>query len=88
MKKRLGPIVTVLFCLLATMPIVYGQSVTGQISGNVVDAAGAVIPGAAVTLTNDLSQQVHSFTTDSNGSFVFTSLVPGNYSLKVTQAGL
>ena len=60
--KRLGPTVTVLFCLLATMPIVYGQSVTGQISGNVVDAAGAVIPGVAVTLTNDLSQQAHSFT--------------------------
>ena len=85
--KRLASLVTVLICLLATLPAVYGQSVTGQISGNVVDPAGAVIPGVNVLLTNDLSKQVHNFTTDSNGSFVFTSLVPGNYSLKVTQAG-
>ncbi|MEO8369379.1 MAG: carboxypeptidase-like regulatory domain-containing protein [Candidatus Solibacter sp.] len=85
--KRLASVVTVMLFLLAALPAVYGQSVTGQISGNVIDAAGAVVPGAAVTLTNDLSKQTHSFTTDSSGSFVFTNLVPGNYSLKVTQAG-
>src|SRR5450759_714671 len=85
--KRFASLVTVLICLLAALPAVYGQSVTGQISGNVVDSAGAVIPGVKVLLTNDLSKQVHNFTTDSNGSFVFTNLVPGAYSLKVTQAG-
>ena len=74
-------------CLLATLPAVNGQSVTGQITGTVADAAGAVVPGAAVKLTNDLSQQVHTFTADANGSFVFTSLVPGTYSLRITQAG-
>ena len=85
--KRLASLVTVLICLLAALPAVYGQSVTGQISGNVVDPAGAVIPGVKVLLTNDLSKAVHNFTTDANGSFVFTNLVPGAYSLKVTQAG-
>jgi hypothetical protein len=78
---------TVLFGLLAMLPAVHGQSVTGQISGTVADSAGALVPGAAVKLTNDLSQQVHTFTADANGSFVFTNLVPGSYSLRVTQPG-
>ena len=85
--KRLGFLVAVLICLLAALPAVYGQSVTGQISGTVVDPAGAVVPGATVQLTHDLSQQVHKFTTESTGSFIFTGLVPGAYSLHVTQAG-
>jgi hypothetical protein len=85
--KRLGFLVAVLICLLAALPAVYGQSVTGQISGTVVDPAGAVVPGATVQLTHDLSQQVHRYTTESNGSFIFTGLVPGAYSLHVTQAG-
>src|SRR5262245_50759149 len=65
--KRVGCIVTVLMCLLATLPAVYGQSVTGQISGTVVDPAGAIVPGAVVQLTHDLSQQVRKFTTESSG---------------------
>src|SRR5947208_5214613 len=85
--KRLTFLVTVLICLLATLPAVYGQSVTGQISGTVADAAGAVVPGAMVRLTNDLSQQAHTFTADANGLFVFTNLVPGTYSLRITQPG-
>ena len=84
---RTGCLVAALICLLAALPAAHGQSVTGQISGTVADAAGAIVPGAAVKLTNDLSQQVHTFTADSNGNFIFTSLVPGTYSLHVTQPG-
>jgi hypothetical protein len=73
--------------LLATLPTINGQSVTGQIAGTVSDAAGALVPGAVVNLTNALSQQVHTFTTDANGGFVFTGLVPGEYNLKITQPG-
>ena len=85
--KRIGCLVTVLICLLAALPAVYGQSVTGQISGVVVDPAGAVVPGADVQLIHDLSQTIRKFTTESNGSFFFTGLVPGTYSLKVARAG-
>ena len=73
--------------LLLLVPRVHGQSVTGQVSGTVVDAAGAVVPGALVQLTHDLSQTVRAFNTESNGQFIFTGLVPGNYSLRVTQKG-
>src|SRR5579864_4536710 len=79
--NRLVSISVIVICLLAMLPTVSGQSVTGQISGTVADSAGAVIPGAVVQLTNDLSKQTHTFTTDSNGSFVFANLVPGSYSI-------
>ncbi len=84
--KKLWVIFTV-FCVLAALPTVSGQSITGQISGTVVDSAGGVIPGASVQLTHELSQQSNSFTTDSNGSFTFVDLVPGSYSIRVTKPG-
>ncbi len=85
--NRLRAFAGVLFLLLAALPAANGQSVTGQISGIVVDPAGAVVPGATVQLTHDLSQTAHKFTTETTGTFVFTGLVPGTYSLRVTQSG-
>ena len=80
-------VVLVLFLRLAVPPAAFSQSVTGQISGTVADPAGAVVAGAKVQLTHDLSQQVHDFTTETNGEFIFTGLVPGGYSLRVVQPG-
>ena len=81
---------SVLFLLLAvTLPpaILNAQSVTGQVSGTVVDPAGAVIAGAQVQLTNDLTKQTRGFVSEQNGSFIFTGLVPGGYSLRIAQPG-
>ncbi len=80
-------VVSLLFLLLAVLPAANAQSITGQISGRVVDPGRAVIIGATVQLTADLTQQVREFKTDTNGGFVFTGLVPGNYSIRVAQAG-
>ncbi len=84
---RLRLLAIALLSVLALLPTASAQSVTGQISGTVVDPAGSVVPGASVQLTHDLSQTVRSFTAENNGSFVFTGLVPGTYSLHVTHAG-
>ena len=85
--RGLRSFLPVLFLLLAILPSANGQSVTGQISGIVVDPAGAVVQGATVELTHDLSKTVHTFTTEATGGFVFTGIVPGTYSLRVTQKG-
>lgn len=77
----------VAFLLLAVLPIAYSQTITGQITGRLVDAGGSVIVGAKVQLANDLTKQVREFNTDSNGTFIFTNVVPGNYSLRVAQPG-
>src|SRR5579884_639670 len=73
--------------LIALAPAAKSQSVTGQVSGTVADAAGAVVAGAQVQLANNLSKQVRLFKTDNNGGFVFTGLVPGTYSLRIVQPG-
>src|ERR1700736_3782994 len=75
------------FLLLVAHPTAQSQSVTGQISGTVADPGGAVIVGAAVQLTHDLSKQVREFKTEASGAFVFTGLVPGGYSLHIAQPG-
>ncbi len=80
-------VVLVVCLLLATAPAANCQSVTGQISGTVADPAGAVVVGATVQLTHELSQQVREFRTESAGSFAFTGLVPGSYSIRITQPG-
>jgi len=41
----------ILFCLLAGT--VFGQVLTGVISGTITDPSGAIIPGAAVTIVNE-----------------------------------
>src|SRR5690242_16870024 len=48
----------VFLCVLAGLPAIHAQSVTGQISGTVADSTGAVVAGANVQLTHNLSQQV------------------------------
>ncbi|MDE3168065.1 MAG: carboxypeptidase regulatory-like domain-containing protein [Acidobacteriota bacterium] len=73
--------------LLALLPAALAQSVTGQISGTVIDASGGAIVGATVTLTHDLSQTQRNYTTGANGTFIFTGLVPGGYSIKIAMAG-
>jgi hypothetical protein len=85
--KNFRILVTAVVCVLAFLPALRGQSVTGQITGTVTDSTGAIIAGATVELTHDLSRQTRSFTTGTNGSFIFTGLVPGSYSLHVTQPG-
>ncbi len=85
--SRLSIVARTVLGLLALLPTARAQSVTGQISGVVVDQVGAVVPNASVQLTHDLSQTMHRFLSENNGSFIFTGLVPGTYSLRVTQAG-
>ena len=77
-----------LFVLVAAVsPAAYAQMMSGQITGRLVDPAGAVIVGSRVQITNDLTKQVREFITDSNGNFTVTNLSPGTYTLRVAQAG-
>jgi hypothetical protein len=56
------------------------------ISGHVTDPSGAVIPGAAITCTGATGTVV-STTSDAGGSYVFTALPPGRYSVLVHADG-
>ncbi|HYP06276.1 MAG TPA: carboxypeptidase regulatory-like domain-containing protein, partial [Bryobacteraceae bacterium] len=67
--------------------LLYGQGLTGQISGSVKEQSGSVIAGAAVELLNQGTSQVRSTTTDTLGEFVFPQLLAGQYTLTVTAPG-
>src|SRR6266853_4784258 len=77
----------ILFLLLALLPTANAQTVTGSVTGTVVDSAGAVVVGAQVELINNVSKQAREFKTSSTGSFEFSGILPGGYSLKITQPG-
>jgi hypothetical protein len=61
----------------------------GGIGGTIADKSGAVLPGATVTLSSPRgtigSNQVA--VTDERGTFQFSRLVPGSYSVKAELAG-
>src|SRR5688572_12835507 len=65
----------------------FAQGGTGQLSGNVVDANGAVVPGATVKLTSGGTSQEREAVTNDSGDFVFTLLPAGVYKLEITAAG-
>ena len=84
-------VVCVLFVLvLGLAPLsTLGQasSSTGRLQGRVLDATGAAIPGAAVTVTNHQTGQVSRVSSGDSGNFENLALVPGDYTVKVESRG-
>ena len=60
---------------------------TAQVRGVVTDSSHAVVPGAKVTITNDGTNISSSATTDASGFYLFASLRPSTYTVKVEAAG-
>ncbi len=69
-------------------PLLMAQSsTTGGLTGTVTDPSGAIISGATVTITSLGTGQARTVTTDANGSYKFTQLQPGNYSVTYSAPG-
>ena len=63
------------------------QATNGSIQGEVADAGGAVVPGAAVEADQTETHTLHSTATDGSGHFDFPSLPPGQYIVRVSKGG-
>jgi hypothetical protein len=63
------------------------QTTTGSIVGSVTDATGAVVPSAAVTVTNIDTGISTKTTSDTTGNYVATTLREGHYRVTVEAAG-
>ena len=72
-------------CLVA-VPL-YGQLITGSITGHVEDPGGLSVQGAAVSLTKVATGLERSAPTDERGDFVFNGIEPGEYRVSVTKQG-
>lgn len=73
--------------LLALASPTSAQTDEGRVTGVVKDASGAVVPGATVALTNDLTGDTRETVSDVNGRYVFLGLKPSIYSVKAQLAG-
>src|SRR5689334_4242820 len=74
------------FTLIASFAL--AQSTTsGDITGVVTDPSGAVVPHAKLTATNDGTGESHAATTNAEGSYRFSFLKPGSYTVKASAPG-
>lgn len=73
--------------LLVGAAAVSGQTATGGITGTVVDATGARVAGAAMTLRASDSSLQRSVSSGRRGEFRLGQLSPGNYTLAVSAPG-
>ena len=87
LRKNIATIVTVMLAVLACAGAAGAQTLTGQLSGTVVDSSDAVLPGATVTLVNELSGDQRTTVTNEAGNFVFAAVQPGTYTVKVELSG-
>lgn len=83
-SRALGWLAIMLF---ATWAVAQTTISTGSISGTVTDQTGAVVSGAAVTITNTATNQASTTTTSSTGLYQSGALIPGVYSVKVAKPG-
>ncbi|HKQ91715.1 MAG TPA: carboxypeptidase-like regulatory domain-containing protein, partial [Blastocatellia bacterium] len=76
-----------LFCVIAAASI-YAQEGTSTMRGMIVDQGGSVIPGATISVANQATGlNRRSMSTNSNGEYVFTSLIPGSYRITIEAQG-
>src|SRR5579884_3220188 len=84
-------ITRVLFVLLllaiGLTEVLQGQGLTGSITGLVTDPNGAVVPNAKVVAKNAGTNATSEATTDENGLYRITNLVPGQYVVSVEVSG-
>jgi Carboxypeptidase regulatory-like domain len=63
------------------------QSVSGSVSGTVVDQSNQVIPGATVTLLDEQTGTTRATQTNQTGAFVLSSVQPGRYTVRIEMSG-
>jgi len=83
----LGVCLALIVMLLGFTASALAQLDTGALSGVVVDPEGKVVQGAAVTANETTTGTTYSTTTTNTGLYVFPSVRPGTYELKVSVTG-
>ncbi len=79
-------LLSVVFAIAMMAGSAFSQSETGQITGKVSDANGAVVAGATVTLHSAETGAQRTATTSDDGVYAITNLQPGVYEITVEAA--
>ncbi len=74
------------FWMLACSAVASAQ-VNGSITGTVTDPSGSAVAGATVRITSEATHAVLTNTSDSEGNFIFTAVLPGIYTISAEHPG-
>jgi hypothetical protein len=85
-NKSKTVLLILLACLLSIPLAAQSLGNAGTIEGTVVDATGAAIPGANVSVRNAISGYSQNTKTDASGAFRLVNLPPNPYHLEVSVA--
>jgi len=87
MQNLRAAVLAVFLGLLCLPNLSHAQAIYGSIYGTVTDNAGAVVPNATITVTDE--SKGTSVVAQSNGSGDYTvqHLIPDTYDVKVTVSG-
>src|SRR6266446_1299486 len=88
LSPKLSFVILLLIVLVGSASQLKAQSVTsGDIVGLVADPSGAVLPNVKVTLKSDEKGNTQVQSTNSHGTYRFSLLAPGNYTVMVAVPG-
>jgi hypothetical protein len=76
-----------MLALLACIHPAEAQVLYGSILGSIEDQSGALIPRAAIVLTNKATGLTRETTSDDAGRYSILNVVPGTYDLKASASG-
>ena len=85
MKKVLMFVLALCFALVTASAFAQDIQTKGSIGGTVTDTNGAAVPGATVKVAGALGER--TATSDSNGVFTVENLIPGSYTVTVSNKG-
>jgi hypothetical protein len=68
-------------------PVAAQTTGSASLRGTVKDPQGAIIRDAVVTITNNRTRDERKATSSEDGTYTFTALSPGNYTVKVEAPG-
>jgi hypothetical protein len=82
-------LVLAVVAIVTSVPVrLEAQAVSGDLTGRISDASGAVVPNATVEAVNLGTSQKITTTTNSSGEYRFTNLPAGHYKLTASGNGL
>ena len=79
--------ILIVLSLVSAPAVASAQIQTGSVFVKAVDAQGAVVPGATITLTSPVLPSALTGVTDETGAYRFPSLSVGTYTVKVALTG-
>ena len=86
MRNLRFAIVTALLCVLLGA-FAHAQGAFTSLRGTITDPSGAVVPGATISIHNEATGADLQQTSDAAGSFLFTQISPGRYTIVANSSG-